>query len=200
MGKALTLQELRELIWQNDIGTHIWVEVKENECVYAGIADMIDNEVVAMWCVGSEDDWLREETYGTEWRAYLEKPELSDRCNFPGAHLNGMEGYALEDLLNKLKGYSDAYKALFQPPYDEHWTSEKFGEAPTLPLVWTVDAFGMLYLDGIWVCLVKYIAVEKLEPRAHAAGFLLPLMDGWISIVIIKEFGKYKIVAMERTF
>lgn len=93
MVKALTLQELRELLLQNGTGIHIWVEFIELECAYAGIIDLVDNVgVVGIWCAGNENDWLNEASYGIEWRAYLEKPEFSDRWDFVGAHLNGMEG------------------------------------------------------------------------------------------------------------
>lgn len=90
--KALTLEELRNLARQNDYNMHIWIEFIELETAYAAVVDQVDNVgLVAIWCAGDDEDWLKEATYGTEWRAYLEKPEISDRYNFVGAHLTGLE-------------------------------------------------------------------------------------------------------------
>lgn len=92
MAKALTLDELQDLMMESGINLHIWIKFIELDTVYAAVTDVADGVgVVAIWCAGDEDDWLRADTYGIEWLAYLEKPEVSDRWNLVGAHLNGME-------------------------------------------------------------------------------------------------------------
>lgn len=93
--KALTIEELKYLVMVNDGGVHIWVRKLAINAVYAAITDKVDGVgVVAVWCAGSEEYWLREVDYGTTWVAYSEKPTEDDDYdpNYPAPHLNGM-GY-----------------------------------------------------------------------------------------------------------
>lgn len=72
---ALSLDQLRSMMLETYIGFHIWVKILQLEAVYAAITDQHDDYgVVAIWCAGTEDDWLKEEDYGRTWLAYLENP------------------------------------------------------------------------------------------------------------------------------
>lgn len=73
--RNLTLKELQEMALENIIGFHIWVKMLDLDAVYAAITDVHDHYgIVAVWCAGSEEDWLKEADYGKTWLAYLEKP------------------------------------------------------------------------------------------------------------------------------
>lgn len=106
----------------------------------------------------------------------------------------------METLIEKLNRISDAWKAQFQPPYEEHWTPEHFKTLPNLPLVWRVET-GILFLDDIWICPVKYIRQDSLGEAAdwvNPATIQLELSDCMLDIFIYKEFGEYTIAGVER--
>lgn len=108
----------------------------------------------------------------------------------------------METWLKNLNDLSDAWKAQFREPYDTHWTPEHFGTPPELPLKWTVDSSGMLFLDDVWVCpaaQVKKTAFETNMKSVDPVSFELGVLDGFLTIVIVKDCGAYRIAAIERS-
>lgn len=103
-------------------------------------------------------------------------------------------------LIEKLNRITDAWKAQFHPPYHEGWTPENFQEPPDLPLVWKVED-GILFLDNVWICPVKFIRQENLE---EAAAWVNPVtmeidtIGGTLDIIITKWMGEYSIAGIER--
>jgi hypothetical protein len=108
----------------------------------------------------------------------------------------------MPDLIKKLDALSDTWKQQFQPPYNEHWTPEHFQTVPDLPLKWTIDKAGIVYLDGLWICPVDQIVEKSLEhPEfwVNSVSIELGLDDGLLSIIILQRHDKYKLIAIERS-
>lgn len=108
----------------------------------------------------------------------------------------------MEALIEKLNRITEAWKAQFHPPYQEGWTPEHFKTVPDLPLAWSVRG-GLLYLDHVWICPVKFIRQEKLEEAAawvNPVTIQLLLTDSHLDIFIYKELGEpnYRIAGIER--
>lgn len=96
----------------------------------------------------------------------------------------------MERIMKKLNAISAAWRAL--PAH---------GTAPDMPLRWSVDAFGMLYLNGIWLCPARYVDVSLLDEytrRVHDACIQIPLGRETLDIIIIREFDGHKIRCIER--
>ena len=67
----------------------------------------------------------------------------------------------MERIMEKLNAISAAWKSL--PAH---------GTKPEMPLHWSVDAFGMLCLNNIWLCPVRYVDTTLLDEytkRVHDA-------------------------------
>lgn len=59
-----------------------------------------------------------------------------------------------------------------------------------IPLKWSI-ADQILYLDGIWICPVKYLATEELdEPYMDPVCLGIGLVDGEADIIIIPDEGQ----------
>lgn len=97
-------------------------------------------------------------------------------------------------LLSRLAALSEAWKDLIE---------KTDGERPDVPLVWSVDDEGLLYLDGKWICPAKYVDESELEDRELSSlvshvTIILPLTDGSMDLIVIKEFGEYEFSIIER--
>ena len=98
------------------------------------------------------------------------------------------------ELLARLTALSEAWKDLKE---------RTEGKRPGVPLVWTVDEDGLLYLDGKWVCPVKYVGVDRLAKRELSSlvsdvTIVLPLTEGNMDLIILKEFEEYEFDIVER--
>lgn len=96
----------------------------------------------------------------------------------------------MDTLLEKLNAISAAWKAL--PVH---------GATPDIPLQWSVDPFGMLRLDNIWICPARYVDIRNLDKCAsnvQEVNFEVPLGNELLVVIIIKEYDGYKIHAIER--
>lgn len=115
--KCLTLQELKDLVLENLVGFHIWVRFLPENIFYAAITDRHDHYgVVAVWCAGTEKDFLQEADYGTTWLAYLDLPEGVT----PGERASG----TLKKRLEKFYGKPiEEIGRIDSPEYD--WGKEK---------------------------------------------------------------------------
>lgn len=106
------------------------------------------------------------------------------------------------DLIEKLNKISAAWKKQFEEPFTEHWNPSRFGSAPDLPMKWSIDQNGILFLDNVWICPVRYIDEAELEMTAACVSpvsFTLDLTDGSVvTIIITKYAGKYAIRGIER--
>lgn len=65
----LTLEELRQIYDEED--SPIWVRFEN--AYWPAILDMIDDELVAVWC--AKGNYLREIEYGKIWLAYRHRPK-----------------------------------------------------------------------------------------------------------------------------
>ena len=97
------------------------------------------------------------------------------------------------ELLSRLAALSEAWKDLIE---------KTEGERPDVPLSWSVDD-GLLYLDGKWICPAKYVDVSELEDRELSSlvsyvTIILPLTDGSMDLIVIKEFENYEFSIIER--
>lgn len=93
-------------------------------------------------------------------------------------------------LLEKLNALTAAWKAL--PTH---------GTEPDIPLQWEVDPFGLLRLDNIWICPARYVDISRLDECARNVqdvNFEVPLDKELLEVIIIREFDKYEIHAIER--
>ena len=93
-------------------------------------------------------------------------------------------------LLQKLKEITVAWKAL----------QISMGHDPDIPLQWSIED-GILFLDGVWVCPVKFVSPEKLsnhDPYMDEVCISIGIQDGYVDIIVTKEFGEYGIHAIER--
>lgn len=96
----------------------------------------------------------------------------------------------MDILMEKLNALTAAWKAL--PAH---------GVEPDIPLQWSVDPFGMLWLDRVWICPAKYVDMSKLDAcaqTAHDVCFEVSLEGEFLEVIIIREFDKYEIHAIER--
>lgn len=105
-------------------------------------------------------------------------------------------------LIDKLNRITDAWKAQFHPPYieDEDW-DQYLKIPPDLPLVWTVEN-GILFLDSVWICPVKYICQDKLDEApewVNPVAMEIDLIGGSLNIIITKWMGEYSIAGVERS-
>ena len=95
----------------------------------------------------------------------------------------------MEFLLKKLNELSAAWKAL--PAH---------GVEPDIPLKWSADS-GMLWLDRVWIAPAKYVDVSRLDEcirNVQDVCFEIPMEHELFEIIIIREFGEYKIHCIER--
>lgn len=93
-------------------------------------------------------------------------------------------------LTEKLAALSAAWKAL-----------SAHGGEPDIPLKWSVDPFGMLWLDRVWIAPAKYVDVSRFDEciqNVHDVCFEIPMEKELFEIIIIREFGEYRIHAIER--
>ncbi len=90
--QSISKDEFEELARTSNGGAHIWVKMLDIGCASTALTDYHDNYgALAIWCAGSEADWLKAEDYGTKWVAYTsEPPEMCEEEKAP-PHLNGME-------------------------------------------------------------------------------------------------------------
>ena len=74
------------------------------------------------------------------------------------------------------------------------------GRNPDIPLRWSVED-SILFLDGVWVCPVKFVSLEKLsnhDPYMDEVCMSIALQNGDVDIIVVQEFGEYVIHAIER--
>lgn len=93
-------------------------------------------------------------------------------------------------LLQKLNALTDAWKAL----------QLSMERNPDIPLQWSIEE-NILFLDGVWVCPVKFVSLEKLsdhDPYMDEVCMSIALQNGDLDIIVIQEFGEYVIHAIER--
>lgn len=98
----------------------------------------------------------------------------------------------MDILMEKLDALTAAWKAL-----PEHGP-----ETPDISLQWSVDS-GMLWLDRTWICPARYVDVGRLDEYAQKVQDVfiqIPLEKESVDIIIIREYGKYAIRAIERHF
>lgn len=88
-------------------------------------------------------------------------------------------------MLSKLKEASTAWRA-------------QFDVAPALPLDWKVDDTGMLLLDGVWICPEKCIRIDE-EVVINQVSIDIALDEGFLTVIIVRDFGEYEIVGVERS-
>lgn len=96
----------------------------------------------------------------------------------------------MDTLLEKLNAITAAWKAL-----------HIHGNVPDIPLRWSVDPHGILWLDRVWICPARYIDISKLDTCAgnvQEVNFEVPLEGELLEVIIIREFEKYEIHAIER--
>jgi len=110
----------------------------------------------------------------------------------------------MEELIAKLSLITDAWKKQFQEPYGEYWTKKHFETPPDLPLQWTVDPFGVLWLDHVWICPARFVNVSKLEgenPEIYVTpvSMEIDLLDGTATVIITKLGDEYTIAGVERS-
>lgn len=108
--------------------------------------------------------------------------------------LEAEEPSQYSEVLSRLTALSEAWKDL-----KENETRER----PNIPLVWSVDDTGMLLLDNVWVCPARYLNTEQLtkEDRSEFVSdvtIVLPLAEGTLDLIIVKEFGDYEFSIVER--
>lgn len=116
------------------------------------------------------------------------------KCVDIGELLQVTEKSSHSELLSRLAALSEAWKDLIE---------KTDGERPDVPLVWSVDDEGLLYLDGKWICPAKYVDESELEDRELSSlvshvTIILPLTDGSMDLIVIKEFGEYEFSIIER--
>lgn len=93
-------------------------------------------------------------------------------------------------LLEKLNALTAAWKAL--PAH---------GTEPDIPLRWSIDPFGLLRLDNIWIAPARYVDVSRLDECARNVQdtyFEISMEKELLVVIIIQEFDKYEIHAIER--
>lgn len=91
-------------------------------------------------------------------------------------------------LLQKLEAVTAAWRRLHED------------SVPNLPLKWEIGD-GIAFLDGTWIAPVKFINTEKLDwcvEVVYPISFEIPLTDGSLDIIIIKEQGDFEIQAIDR--
>lgn len=108
--------------------------------------------------------------------------------------LQAREKSSNSELLSRLAALSEAWKDLIE---------KTTGERPSVPLTWSVDDAGVLYLDDKWVCPVGYVDVSELEDRELSSlvshvTIILPLAKGSMDLIITKELGAYEFSIIER--
>ena len=108
----------------------------------------------------------------------------------------------MENLLEQLNRITDAWKAQFGGSQGRTaWArAEASAGKPDLPLVWSIRD-GVLFLDGIWVAPARFVDAAKLDTCARQvqpANITINLIDGSLDIIIIREFGEYRIHCIER--
>lgn len=79
----LTYSELDALLdteMHEEHGTVVWVQFLPHKFVYAAVLDWFDGEVIAVYGtnIDGADNQLYGRDYGTEWLAYLERPEFKE--------------------------------------------------------------------------------------------------------------------------
>ncbi len=72
------------------------------------------------------------------------------------------------------------------------WVSQ-FEEPPEIQLKWMVSP-SVLYLNDIWICPFKFVNDVSITETTID----LHLIDGILSIIILKEFDKHEIMVIER--
>lgn len=105
-------------------------------------------------------------------------------------------------LIEKLNNISNAWKRQFEEPGTTYWNRNHFGSAPDLPLEWTIDENGMLYLDSVWICPARYLDEAELVKEVDfvtPVSFEISLIDGTANIIISKYNGEYAIAGVERS-
>lgn len=98
---------------------------------------------------------------------------------------------AVDILLEKLTAITEAWRAL--PDHRE--------ATPDIPLQWAVDPTGMLWLDQVWICPASYVNMSRLDECAQdvqESYFEVPIDKEFMTVILIPEFGEYKIHAIER--
>lgn len=74
--EPLTYDELFELAYSEEYGSHIWVkELISPYDAMACVTDVYDGEVVAIWAI---EQWYRGREYGETWIAYRYKPDYDN--------------------------------------------------------------------------------------------------------------------------
>lgn len=80
------------------------------------------------------------------------------------------------------------------------WKAEVGGET-NLPLVWSIDEDGVLFLDGVWIAPAKYLKLDGTDDEIFVnwISIDIPVVDGSLTVIIVKRFGKHEIAGVERT-
>lgn len=98
---------------------------------------------------------------------------------------------AMDILLEKLTAITEAWRAL--PDHGDVILD--------IPLHWAVDPSGMLWLDKVWICPASYVNMSRLDECARdvqESYFEVPIDKEFMTVILIPEFGEYKIHAIER--
>jgi len=71
---------------------------------------------------------------------------------------------------------------------------------PNLPLKWTMDDAGMLYIDGIWVCFADQVSptIYRDEDFVSLVSMEFDLKGCTVSIIISDVYGDYEITRIDR--
>ena len=89
-------------------------------------------------------------------------------------------------ILEKLNAASERWKHTFTASLD------------SIPLKWSI-ADQILHLDGIWICPVQYLAIDKLDtPYMDPVCLGVGLVDGEADIIIIPDEGHLIIHMIKR--
>ena len=107
-----------------------------------------------------------------------------------------------ETIIEKLNRISAAWKAQWEPPFNENWGDEYFQVKPNLPLKWHADG-GLLFLDAVWIAPTQYLKLEELDEAVawvNPVVIQIPLYGGHLDIAITKDIGEtqYAISNIER--
>lgn len=142
-----------------------------------------------------EENFLEVKIYEFLENTYIHSTNFElAKCVDIGELLQVTEKSSHSELLSRLAALSEAWKDLIE---------KTDGERPDVPLVWSVDDEGLLYLDGKWICPAKYVDESELEDRELSSlvshvTIILPLTDGSMDLIVIKEFGEYEFSIIER--
>lgn len=81
--QELTLNELKNIFYNHKFGLHVWVKEKDIPTLIPAIIDeTLKDGIVAVWTAPQGDPPFKEDSYGEEWVALIDKDFYLKEKNF----------------------------------------------------------------------------------------------------------------------